>query len=130
MHRPALGELQFAVVVAVAVMPMVKVTGNKMVDMVTVPHCFVVAAVNVPVSGLVGATGMTWRAGIGVQRRDGHVVLVNVRLMLSVQVAVRQIVGVAFMQHGGMAAIGTVLVIVILVGRITGVCPGHDFLLA
>ena len=109
---------------------MVEVTGNEMIDMVTVPHCFVVAAVNVPVGGFVGTTGMAWRAGIGVQRRNGHVVLVNARLMLSVQVAVGQIVGVAFMQHGGMAAIGTVLVIVILVGVITGVGPGHDFLLA
>ena len=130
MHRPALGELQFAVVVAVAGVPVVQVTGNEMIDVVTVPHRFVVAAVNVPVGGLVGITGMAWRAGIGVHRRDGHVVLVNVRLVLSVQVAVGQIVGVAFVQHGGMAAIGTVLVFVILVGMITGVCPGHDFLLA
>ena len=100
-----------------------------MVDVVTVPHCFVVAAVNVPVGRLVGPTGMTWRACIGVHRRDGHAMLVNVSLILPVQVAVVQIVGVAFMQHGGMAAVGTVLVILILVGMMMDVCLGHDFLL-
>ena len=117
-------------VVAVAVVPMVQVTGDVMVDVVTVPHCFVVAAVNVPVGRLVGPTGMTWRACIGVHRRDGHAMLVNVSLILLVQVTVVQIVGVAFMQHGGMAAVGTVLVILILVGVMMGVCLGHDFLLA
>ena len=55
--------------------------------------------------------------------------LVNVRLMLLVQVAVVQIVGVAFMPHGGVAAIRTVLVIVTLEGMITGACLGHDVLL-
>ena len=128
-HHQALGNLQLAVIVAMAVVPMVQVTGNEVVDMVTVPHGFVVTAVNVAVGGLVSATGMTWRACVRVQRRDDHAMLVNVRLMLLMQVAVVQIVGVAFMPHGGMAAIRTVLVIVIVVRMITGVCLGHDYFL-
>ena len=128
-HRRALCELQHAVIVAMAGVPMVQVPGNEMVDVVAVTHRLVIAAVNVPVGGLVSATGVARRARIGVQRRDGHAMLVNVRIVLLVQVAVVQIVGVAFMLHGGMAAIRTVLVIVILVGMITGACLGHDFLL-
>ena len=121
--------MQHAVIVAMAGVPVVQVPGNEMVDVVAVTHRFVVAAVNVPVGGLVRAAGVAWRARIGVQRRDGHAMLVNMRLVLLVQVAVAQIVGVAFMLHGRMAAIRTVLVIVILVGMITGVRLAHDFLL-
>ena len=58
-HHQALGNLQLAVIVAMAVVPMVQVTGDEMVDVVTVPHGFVVTAVNVAVGRVVSATGMT-----------------------------------------------------------------------
>ena len=58
-HHQALGNLQLAVIVAMAFVPMVQVTGNEVVDVVTVPHGFVVTSVNVPVGGVVSATGVT-----------------------------------------------------------------------
>ena len=58
-HHQALCNLQLAVIVAMAVVPMVQVTGNEMVDVVTVPHGFVITSVNVPVGGVVSATGVT-----------------------------------------------------------------------
>ena len=58
-HHRALGNLQLAVIVAMAFVPMVQVTGNEVVDVVAVPHGFVVTAVNMAVGGLVSAAGMT-----------------------------------------------------------------------
>lgn len=88
---------KYAVVVAVSVVDMVQVTGDEIVGMATVLHHFVSAAVVVPVGGLMGATGVRWRAGVGVRRRYGHGMFVDVALVRVMQVAFVQVVGVVFM---------------------------------
>lgn len=114
-------------VVAVAVMCMVQVAGDEIVGVAAVPHRFVSAAVVVPVGGLVGTAGVRWSAGVGVRGRYGHRMFVEVALVRVVHVPFVQIVGVAFMQHGRVAAIGAVPVGMVGVNVVLRVCFGHDF---
>lgn len=125
-RRPVLGDAQNAVVVAVAVVGMVQVAGNEIVGVAAVLHRLVLAAVVVPVGGLVGAAGVSGRAGVGVRRRHRHGMLVDVALVRVVQVAFVQIVRVAVMQHGRVAAIGAVPVTMIGMDLMCTVGVAHD----
>lgn len=125
-RRPVLGDAQNAVVVAVAVVGMVQVAGDEIVGVAAVLHRLVLAAVVVPVGGLVAAAGVSRRAGVGVRRRHRHGMLVDVTLVRVVQVAFVQIVRVAVMQHGRVAAIGAVPVTMIGMDRMCRVSVAHD----
>ena len=124
-RRPVLCDAQHAVVVAVPVVGMVQVAGDEIVGVAAVLHRLVLAAVVVPVGSLVGAAGVSRRAGVGVRRRHGHDMLVDVALVRVVQMAAVQIVRVAFMQHGRVAAIGAVPVTTIGMDRMR-VGVAHD----
>ena len=100
---------------------------DQIVGVAAMRYRFVSATVVVPMGGLVGTAGMSWRAGVGVRRRYGHGMLINVALVRVVQVALVQIVGVVFMQHGRVAAIGTVPVGMIGMNAVLGVSFCHYF---
>ena len=97
-------------VVAVSFVYMMQMAGHHIVDVAAVLDRFMLAAVLVPVRGIVCVACMGRCAGVRIRRRYGHHMLIDVAPVRVVQVAVVQVVRVTFMQHGGMAAIGSVLV--------------------
>ena len=117
---------QNAVVVAVPAVNMVQVASNEIVSMAPVLNHFMLAAVLVKVAGIVCPAGVRGRADVRIRRRNGHRMLVNVALVRVMQVTFMQVVGVAFMEHGGVAAIGPVLVGMIIVNRVLRTRLGHD----
>ncbi len=124
--KALLRRAEHAVVVTVSIVDMMQVAGNEVVGMAAVLHRFVPTAIVVLVGGFVGAASVRWGAGFGVGFRNGHGMLVHVVLVWVMQVALVQVVGVAIMQHGGMAAIGAVLVGVISVNMVLRIRLGHD----
>lgn len=103
-------------IVAMAVMHMVQPAIDKEVDMVAVRHRFMAAtgAMNMGAGSAGGAA-----TGIGRAHRD-HM-FIDMITMDMMQMAIVQIIDMAIMLHGDMAAAGAVLVGVIGVGM-----AGHE----
>ena len=114
--------MQRTVVVAVAPVRVVQVAGDKIVHVIAVRHRFMAAAGPVNVARLMPRAGMLRGAdgGIGSAHFDDVlVVMVAVRRM---QVAVVQIIDVAAVLDGGVAAAGSVDVVMFGMGvmRVSG----------
>ena len=110
-----LGELDGAVVVAVAAVRVVQVTVDQVVDVVTVGHGLVAAAGAMHVVARVPATVVARSAGPGVGGVDLDLALVRVALVRAMHVAVVQVADVVAVLDGGVAALGAVGVIVVVV---------------
>ena len=107
----------------------VQVAIDKVIDVVAMRHRFVAAAGAVDVSGFVAAAGavdvsgfvaaavVVGRAGVRVGGADGDAVFIDVVAMRVVQVAVVQVIDVAVVFDGGVAAASAVLVRVVGVVR-------------
>jgi hypothetical protein len=108
------------VIVAVVAVRMMQVSSDEVVDVVSVRHGFVAAAGAMLVGGIVGATSMGRRARRWVRCTNSERVLVDSVALRVVQVAVVEVVGVAVMLHGLVAAAGAVLVRVIRVSLVIG----------
>ena len=104
-------------VVAVVAVRVVQVAIDEVVDVVAMRHRFVAAAGAVHVSRFVAAAVVFRRAGVRVGGTDGDDVFVNVVAMRVMQVAVVQVINVAFVLDGGVAAVRAVLVVVVGVVR-------------
>jgi hypothetical protein len=100
------------VVVAVTLVRMVQVVLDEEVDVVAVRDGLVAAALAVDVTVLVARAPVVRRALGGMLAVDGERVLVDVVLVRVMQVAVMEEVGVPFVHHRGVSAVGAVLVIV------------------
>ena len=113
------GSDQFdrAVVVAVVAVRVVQVAIDEVIDVVAMWHRFVAAAGAVDVSGFVAAAVVVGRAGVRVGGADGDAVFIDVVAMRVVQVAVVQVIDVAVVLDGGVAAARAVLVRVVGVVR-------------
>ncbi|WP_420997854.1 hypothetical protein ACKI2N_034175 [Cupriavidus sp. 30B13] len=105
-------------IVAVIAMRVMKVPAHEIVDVVAVRHRFVPASGAVDVPVLVAPAMMLRRAPVRVLRADFEAVLVHMAAMRVVQVAVVQVIDVAVVPDRGMAAIGSVLVVVVGVVRL------------
>jgi hypothetical protein len=94
-------------------MGMMQVAIHEIVDVVAVGNRFMAATGSVNVSGVVGGAGVA--AGAIGRIRGAHLngVLVVMAFMSMVEMAVVEVVYVAVVQHGGMAAAGSVLVVVV-----------------
>lgn len=92
------GDLYRAVVVAVAVVPVMQASVDQIVEVIAVRHALVPASV---VPALAGDGG----AGVRVGRVDGDHVLVVVAIVFGVQVPVVQVVDVSVVQDTGVAAV-------------------------
>ncbi len=108
-------DLHLSVVVAVLTVRMMQVTGDEVVRVIPVRNGFVAAIGAVLMPGVVVAACMIGRAGVGVLARDAYCMFVMMISMLVVQVTVVQIIGVTFVLDRGMAAIGTMLMISVVV---------------
>ena len=106
-------------VVTVAIVRMVKMTVDKVVDVIAVGHRLVAAGRAMDVIDSVSATLVLRGADGRIRAREGDHVLVDVPFVEMMQMAIVQVVDVIVMLDGSMTASGLVLVIVIRM-RITG----------
>jgi hypothetical protein len=93
-------------VVAVRV---VEVAFDQVIDVVSVRHGFMAAARPMPMSLVVLAAIVVGSAGGGVGAADGQTVFLNLVAFVVVQVTIVQIVGVAVVLDGRVAAVWPVL---------------------
>ena len=105
-------------VVAVIAVLVMQTAVDNVVDVIAVRYCFVAAtfAVNVAVAGV------TRRAAVMIGLVDAQSMLGVVAVVLKVQVAVVQIINVAFVFDGSVAAVCAVDVVMMFVGF-----TGHFF---
>jgi hypothetical protein len=108
-------DLDFTVIVAVVAVRMVQVATHEVIDVVAVRHRFMAAVGPVTmcllVSGAVMAGGAAGRIGTG----DRQPVFLDVAAVLVVQMAVVQVIGVAVVVDGRVAAVRPVLMVVAFV---------------
>jgi hypothetical protein len=97
-----------AVIVAVTAVAMMEVPVDQIVGMVAVRNLFVTASVGVLVGRLVAGTGVLRRTVGRVRSRHWQHVLVDMALVNVMQMALVQVVFVALVLDGGMAAVGPV----------------------
>lgn len=109
---------QRAVIVAVAAVRVVQVPADEVIDVIAVRHRVVAAALAVGVRLVVGAAGVRGRASGGVRAADLEGVLVDVVAVRVVQVPLVQIIGMARVRDGRVAAALAVNVIVLAVGLV------------
>lgn len=101
-------------IVAVIAVRMMQVPVDEVVHMITVRHRLVPAAGAVLVPGLVLHGGLAGRAAVRVLSVDGDPMLIDVTLVRVVEMPVMQIIGVACVANGDMAAVAPVLMIMVL----------------
>lgn len=102
-------------VIAVAVVWMMKMAGNQVIGMIAVRHRFVSAARSVHVGVVVTGAGVAGRAIGGIGGIDGNGVLVVMVLVGAMQMAVVKVIDVAVVKDGCVAAAGAVSMVVTFV---------------
>jgi hypothetical protein len=112
------------VVVAVAVVGVVQVTVDEVVDVVAVRDRRVSATRTMYVSGVVPGAAVLRRACIGIGRRYADRVLVHVVAVGMMQMPVVDVVDVTIVPHSDVAAVRSVHVLVIRV-RLAVHCTLH-----
>jgi hypothetical protein len=113
-------------IVAVGVMGKVQVTADEIIHMIAMRNGLVPTSRSMAVRGVVTAAGMGRSAGSGILAGDGECMFVDVVLMEMVQVAIVQVVGMVFMGHRLVAAVGSMLVSVVVMDRM-GAHSGDSF---
>jgi hypothetical protein len=103
------------VVIAVIAVAMVQMPVDEIVDVVAVGYSFVAALLSVLVRLYMTGAGVVRGAGGRVGSRHGQDVLVNVALVHVVEMALVQVVCVVAVTDGGVAAVGSVGVLMVLV---------------
>lgn len=111
-------------VVAVAVVGVVQVPVDEIVDVVAVRDRWMPATRTVHVSGVVPGAPMLGRACIGIRPRHADRVLVHVIAVGMVQMPVVDVVDVTVVPHGDVAAVRSVHVLVVRV-RLAAHCTLH-----
>ncbi len=106
----ALDEIEAAVIVAVVAMLVMQVAGYDVVDVVSVRNCLVAAVGAVAVSLLVRAAGMLGRAIARIPVRHADPMFIDVVTLNVMQMTVVQIIGMAIVPDGRVAASWAVLV--------------------
>jgi hypothetical protein len=108
------------VIVAVVAVRMVQVARYQVVDMIAVRNRFMPAACAVDVCLGMPAALVLWRTPRRVRRSNLDATFVDVAVMELMQVPVVQVVDVAAMSDRAVAAVGTVLMRMILVDAMRG----------
>ena len=96
---------------------MMEVAANAVVDVVGVRNRLVAAAGTVDMTGFVSAAAMVRSAAVGVLPGDVDHVLVDMILMRVVEVTIVQIIDVAVVANGGVAASRPMLVSMVRMSR-------------
>jgi hypothetical protein len=113
-------------IVAVGAMGKVQVTADEIIHMIAMRNGLVPTSRSMAVRGVVTAAGMGRSAGSRILA--GHVqgVLVDMVAMDEVEVAIVQVVGMVFMGNRLVAAVGSMLVSVVVMDRMGAHC-GDSF---
>ena len=98
-------------------MRVVQVAIDEVVNVVAMRYGFVAAAGAVYMSRFVAVAVMIWGADVRVGGADGDAVFIDVVAVRMVQVAIVQVIDVAFVFDGGVTAACAVLVFVVGVVR-------------
>lgn len=106
-------EFQRAMVIAMAIVDMVQPALDQIIGMVSVRHCRMTAVGSMPVFCVMSLCSVRAFVGVGIAYLND--VLIHMVAMDVVKMAIVQIIGVAGVLHCGVPAIGSVLVVVILV---------------
>lgn len=88
--------------------------GDEVIDMVSVWHCFMSARGAMAMSGLMPLATMGRRTCSGVLPGDVEPMFIDMVAVDVVQVAVVQIIGVAIMRNGRVAAVGSMLMVMLI----------------
>jgi hypothetical protein len=88
---------------------------DDVIDVVAMRYRFVAAVGVMDMVGYVSAAVVSRLAGIGIGTADSQEMLIDMIAVNVMQMAFVQIIGVAVMLNGGVAAVGAVLMIVIVV---------------
>ena len=102
------GQRECAVVIAVAVVLMMQMAIDEVVDMITVWNSFVTAVRSVHVRGVVAGAGVSTGACGGVVAADVEVMLRHDAVRLMMQVPVVQVVDVIAVSDGVVSTVGAV----------------------
>jgi hypothetical protein len=98
-------------------MRMVQVSIDQIIHMIPMRHRFVTAAGSMDVIRVVSRAGVLRRADIGIGRRYGNRVLIDMVAVRMVQVAVMQVIHMVLMTYGDVSAAGSMdMVMVLMVG--------------
>lgn len=101
-------------VIAMRAMGEVQMTGDQIIDMVSVRHGLMSAVRAMAMSGLMPLTAMGRRASSRVLHGDTEPMFIDMVTMRMMKMSVMEIVGVAIMGDGRMPAVRSVLMIVML----------------
>ena len=101
-------------VIAMRAMGEVQMTGDQIIDMVSVRHGLMSAVRAMAMSGLMPLTAMGRRASSRVLHGDTEPMFIDMVIMRMMKMSVMEIVGVAIMGDGRMPAVRSVLMIVML----------------
>lgn len=104
---------------------MVQMTIDEVVHMIAVRHCFVTATRAMYMPWFMAAAYVLGGARVWVRSRDGNDVFVNVIAVRMVQMTIVQIVDVPFVNHGDMATVRAVLMVMVLVVGLVTSCHGN-----
>jgi hypothetical protein len=99
---------------------MVQVARDQIIDVIAVRNCFMPAASAVDVCVGMPAASVLWRTRRRVHRSDLDATFVDVAVVQLMQVTVVQVVDVVAMPDRPVAAVGTVLMLMILVNAMCG----------
>lgn len=113
-QRRLANDLEAAVIVAMVAVREVQVTIDQIADVIAVRHRLVPAAKAVHVSDLMPATGVRRRAGRRVACAHFDAMLIDMIAVHVVQMTIVQVVHMVAMAHGGVPAIRTMNVAVIV----------------
>ncbi len=103
-------------VVAVVTVRVMQVTVDKIIDVIAVGYRFVSTSGAVNMVDSVAPTSMRWRASRGIGLTNGDRVLLDLPIGQDVmEVAVVQVVDVTLVSNTGVLAVGTVLVVMMIV---------------
>jgi hypothetical protein len=109
-------------VVTMRAMGEVQVTGDQIIEMVSVRHCLMSAVRAMAMFGLMPLAAMGRRACRRVLRGDTETMFIDMIAVQIVQMPVMEIVGVATMADGRMPTVRSVLVIVMLMDGVVMHC--------
>lgn len=105
-------------VITMRAMGEVQMTVDQIVDMVSVRHGLVATVRAVAMAGLMSVAAMGGRASSRVLRGDTEPMFIDMVAVRMVQMAIMQVVDVAVMGDGRMPAVGSVLMGMMLMGRV------------
>ena len=112
-------------VVAVITVRMVQVPVYQIVHMVTMGYRGMAATRSMYVIGCMTGALVLWRAGVGVRRGDANHMFIDMVAVRMVHMAIVQVVNMAFMLNSDVPAIGSMLVVMVVMVGLVARCHGN-----